>query len=182
MDGVHSRPKGINSLGDASYDLIVTSLTTITSLEKNIPTDCTDIQGLTDDAEVYKDLQKAVNNHGLVITEGFLKFAIQLVSMPGNTSICQGCLADFDLKNVIELRLKTIQECNIPVGTHVKVKGEMVRSSYSRPYMMVQDVADIIIVPDKIVKTRLQMVQAKHTPVMTVPSFKKIKIESEETL
>lgn len=181
LDGVHSKPKGINSAGNAPFDLIITTLTSIFAFEKNVITNNSNDPELMISGKTYKDLQEAVNDIGPIVIEGFLKFSIKITSMPGNMSICQGCLADVSLKYIIELRLKTIQVCDIAVGTHIKVKGEIIRSSYSRPYLLIQDVTDIIIVPDNVTKTRLQMVQAKITPALTVPSFKKIKIESENS-
>lgn len=52
------------------------------------------------DFEVFTDLQESMQSNGPVVAEGFLKFAVKITSMPNNTNVCQGCMADFQMKHV----------------------------------------------------------------------------------
>lgn len=131
------------------------------------------------DAPVYKDLDAVMGIGGKVIIEEYLKFAIGMTSMPNNSTISQGCLADLELKNIIETRLKTIQTCDVPVGQQIKVIGEIVCSSNFRSYLLVNDVSHIIQVENGKRKRPLEMIKAKITPSYISP-FKRVKLENSQ--
>lgn len=100
------------------------------------------------------------------VLEGFLKFAIKVVSMPNNTSISQGCVADLEMKHKIEIRFKKIQESDIAVGQHIRIKGVIQHSA--RPYLLVNDITDIEPASD-MKKSQLQMCKASSVPVRIKP-------------
>lgn len=95
--------------------------------------------------------------------EGFLKFSIKDVTMPGGTIISQGCLADKELNHKIELRFRSVVNSTFTIGTHIAVRGKIISNTGKLPYLIVNSIGDVRLLSD-LVKTSKQMLRANVAP------------------
>lgn len=83
--------------------------------------------------------------------------------MPGGVRISQGCLADKDLFQKIELRFRSVVVSTIALGFHVAVRGKVITNPNKPPYFIVNGIGDVRVLSDER-KTSKQMLRAKITP------------------
>lgn len=102
--------------------------------------------------------------HSFSEIEGFLKFTIQEITLPGGIKISQGCLADKNLSYKIELRFRSVVVSPYALGTHLTVRGKVILNPGKLPYFLVNAITEVRKVSNTI-KTSKQMLRANTTPI-----------------
>lgn len=173
VDGGYAKPKSNTSLGTSNVEVHISSLTKLELMGQLA--DKFQCSSVPKDLRIFTNVEQAISHKGVIAIDGFLKYEIEDSEMPYNGIISQGCMANYEMKWKIKVRLKTLQKCSIVEGQHIRVIGEIVRAP--RSYILVADVDNIKVLSHQ-TQGFIELLEVNETPYK--PEFvpKKLKYEN----